>query len=80
MACAARTADSVATDRARVGFWNLSGRDVALKVDGQVHFLAPGKSLKLDLKRQFVWREGENKPQIEQIPDNVPSMEIVVRR
>jgi hypothetical protein len=66
--------------KAKIGFWNLSPRDLTLTVDGQVHLLKKGRSLKLELDRQFVWKVGEHKPQMEQVPDQVPGLELVIRK
>ena len=68
------------TEKARVGFWNLSGRDVVLRVDGRSHFLAQGTCLKLDVARTFAWKVGDYDTQVEQMPGRVASMELVIRR
>jgi hypothetical protein len=65
---------------ARVGFWNVTGREVVLRVDGKTHALGHGKCLKLDLARTFVWKVGDSEAQVEEMPASVPSMEIVIRR
>jgi hypothetical protein len=67
-------------DKAKVGFWNLSTREVVLRVDGQPHVLAQGQCLKLELGRRFVWQAGDYEAQIEDMPAGVPSMELVIRR
>jgi len=74
------TSNRPAGDKARVGFWNLSGRDVTLRVDGQTHLLGQRQCLKLDLGRNFVWKVGDAEAQVEQMPAGVPSMELVIRR
>ncbi|HEV3204065.1 MAG TPA: hypothetical protein VGY77_06775, partial [Gemmataceae bacterium] len=66
--------------KVKIGFWNLSPRDLTLTVEGQVHLLKKGGSLKLELERQFVWKVGEHKPQMEQVPNQVPGLELVIRR
>jgi hypothetical protein len=63
-----------------VGFWNLSGHDVVLRVDGQPHLLALGQRLKLELGRRFVWKVGDYEAQVEQMPAGIPTMELVIRR
>jgi hypothetical protein len=75
-----RDAKPALKDRVRAGFWNLTGGEVTLRVEGQNYTLAPNKNLRLDVSRRFVWREGENKPQTEQVPPIYPSVEIVLRR
>ncbi len=66
--------------RAAVCFWNLSERDVTLRVDGKTHRVARGQNLRLSLARQFVWREENREPQAERIPDSATGLEIVIRR
>jgi hypothetical protein len=47
---------SAPADRCRVGFWNLTGRAVTIKVDGKSVTLAKDRDITLDLERQFTWR------------------------
>jgi hypothetical protein len=68
------------TDRYRVGFWNVSNRDVTLRIDGRTHTLARGRSLTVNLGRQFTWQEVGADPQAEEIPAARSSMEILIRR
>jgi hypothetical protein len=64
----------------RVGFWNLTGRDVIVTVDGQAHQLPPGRSVTLHLARQFAWHLDGRPVQNEQIPPDGSTLEIVLRR
>src|SRR5207244_929005 len=43
-------------DRCSIEFWNLTNKDVILKVDGQSRTLAQGKSLSVDVARRFTWQ------------------------
>lgn len=79
-AVAPRTAEKPAGDRARVGFWNLSERDVVLTVANQAYSLPRGKSVRLDLPREFVWRVDSREAQNEKMPENESALEIVIRR
>jgi hypothetical protein len=70
-----------ATDgRATIAFWNLTDRDLTLKVDGQERFLVRGKSLTMDLGRQFVWQVSGHDPQNESVARGETGLEIVIRR
>jgi hypothetical protein len=75
-----RSSDKPVGDRCPVGFWNLTGHDVALTVDGKSHVLAAGKNLKLELARQFIWKMANHDPQTERIAVDTPGLEIVIRR
>jgi hypothetical protein len=67
-------------DRCRVGFWNVSGRDHVLKVDGGLWTLPRGKSVTLDLGREFVWALEGSAGQRERIAADKSTLEIVIRR
>ncbi|MCI0463281.1 MAG: hypothetical protein L0Z62_40560 [Gemmataceae bacterium] len=67
-------------DSARVGFWNVTGRDLTLTVNGQTYVLARGRNLTLSLTRQFVWRVDQRAPQTEAVPAESGTLEIVVRQ
>ncbi len=66
-------------DRCRVGFWNLTGRDVTLVVDGKSHTLARDRALTLDLNRMFVWQADARGAQNEQVAEDQSTHEVVVR-
>jgi len=72
--------DKLSADRCAVGFWNLTGRDVTLSVDGKPQIIPQGKSLKLQLGRQFVWQIGGHDAQTEKVPMENSGVEIVLRR
>jgi hypothetical protein len=71
---------SADSDRVRVGFWNVSGRDLTLTIDGRARVLPRNRSITLDLGRQFVWRIDARAPQNESIPADKSTLEIVLRR
>jgi len=73
------TARSVSTT-AKVSFWNYSGRDVKLRVDGETRTIAAGRGLTLELPRDFVWQVDERTPETERVPSREPALEIVIRR
>jgi hypothetical protein len=67
-------------ERVQVGFWNVSGRDLTLTVDGQRRVLPRNRSITLSLGRQFVWQVDERTAQNEDIPAGNSTLEIVLRR
>jgi hypothetical protein len=69
---------SAKDDRIRVGFWNITGRDVTILVDGQSRALARNQSITLDLGRSFNW-QFEGRQQAEQIPQGQTTFEVVLR-
>jgi hypothetical protein len=71
--------EAVSGDKCRVGFWNLSGHDVSLTVEGKTHALAKDRAVTLDLPREFAWRVGESAERTEQIPAGRSSHEVVIR-
>jgi hypothetical protein len=73
-------AAKVPADRCSVAFWNLSGQDLSLKVDGQARPLPRGRSVTLTLGRQFVWQVEGREPQKQEVPMKEAALEIVIRR
>lgn len=75
-------AGTVATkpaERCKVGFWNLSGRDVVLTIDGKAMKLAKDRAVTLDLDREFVWQV-EGQPQhVERVLPTLATHEVVIR-
>jgi hypothetical protein len=67
-------------DRCSIEFWNLTNKDLTLKVDGQTHVLARGKSLGLDAGRHFVWQIEGREVNKENIATGESALEIVIRR
>ncbi|GIW79995.1 MAG: hypothetical protein KatS3mg105_1802 [Gemmatales bacterium] len=63
-----------------VGFWNLSQRDLTLKVAGQTYSLRRGESLRLQLADEFTWQVDQREAQVQRIAPGESSLEIVIRR
>jgi hypothetical protein len=68
-----------AGDRCAVMFWNLSGRDMTLTVDGRTVSLPARQSLRLDLRRDFTWGVLGREPQRQQVPETEGGLEVVIR-
>jgi hypothetical protein len=68
-----------AGDHCALGFWNLTGRDVTVSVDGKPQVIPQGKSLKLQVSRQFVWQLSGHEALTEKLPTENSGMEIVLR-
>jgi hypothetical protein len=66
-------------DHCKVGFWNLTGRDVSLLVDGQSHFLRKDHAMTLDLTRQFAWKMDQGELRSERVPADQRTHEILLR-
>jgi hypothetical protein len=62
-----------------VGFWNLSGHDVRLTVDGKSHVVAKDKAIHLELQRSFVWRADQGEPTTERVPEDRRRYEVLIR-
>jgi hypothetical protein len=72
--------DKPALEQCALGFWNLTGRDVTVSVDGKTQVIPQGKSLKLQVGRQFVWQLGGHEALTEKVPTENSGLEIVLRR
>lgn len=66
-------------DRCRVGFWNLSGRDVTVTIDGTPRPLPKDRAITVDVGRAFRWQVDGQAAQSERVPDAQASHEIVIR-
>jgi hypothetical protein len=69
-----------AGDRRPVSFWNLTGRDVVLTVDGRAQTVPRGGKARLVLERRFVWQVDGREPRNEDVAAGAAGLEIVLRR
>ena len=72
-------ASPIPKDRCRVGFWNLSGRDVTLVIDGKAMSLAKDRAVTLDLERQFAWQVSGRSQHVERVGEGQETHEVVIR-
>jgi hypothetical protein len=79
-AVAPRAGDLPAGDHCSVGFWNLSGQDLIVHIDGKARTLERGRKMLLDVGRQFEWQVDGREPHKENIATGEQALEIVVRR
>jgi hypothetical protein len=66
-------------ERLKIGFWNLSGRDITLTVEGKTRTLAKNRSLTLELEREFSWQVDRLPGHIERVPEGLAAHEVVIR-
>jgi hypothetical protein len=74
------TSEDGQSGRVTVGFFNRSQRDLRLNINGRTRRLAPGESLKLRLPRKFVWQRVGSDPQVERVPADKSTLDLVFRR
>jgi hypothetical protein len=76
---AVKASPAPAPHRCTVGFWNLTGRDGTLIVEGTARTLAKNRSVRIDLTRQFEWHiEGGPKNSV-RVPESESEHEVVIR-
>ena len=68
------------TDRCKVGFWNLTGRDITLRVDGQPRTLAKNHAVTLELARTFSWQIDGERTTNELVPAEQAFHEVILRQ
>ncbi len=73
------TPPALAKDRCRVGFWNLTGKDVTLVVDGKARTLPRDRAVTLELAREFVWQVDQQPARSEHVAENKSAHEVVIR-
>jgi hypothetical protein len=67
-------------ERPSICFWNLSGRDIVLKVGGRTQTLPRGGRAQLQLERRFVWQVVGREEHTENLAASAAGVEIVIRR
>jgi len=72
-------APNVPAGRIRVGFWNITGRDLTVHVDGQPRKIAKDQAVTIDLARTFVWQIGDGVVQTERVAEDRGSYEVILR-
>jgi hypothetical protein len=79
-AVAGREGQPIDGQRCRVGFWNNTGRDLVLRIDGKSWTMTTNQGMTLDLRREFVWQVDNREPRQEKVAADQSGMEIVIRR
>jgi hypothetical protein len=70
-----------AGDRCKVDFWNLTDRDLVLRIDGGPSQILPrGRSLPAATGRQFTWQVEGRETQTRRVDDGESALQIVIRR
>lgn len=76
----ARTPSERPGARARVSFWNLSGRDRVLKVGGKTQTLPSGRRVILEVERSFEWAVDGAAAETATVKPGDRGLEVVLRR
>jgi hypothetical protein len=76
----ARERSPATANRAEVSFWNLTDRDLSLRVDGQTRLLPRGRNVPMTLPREFTWQLDGREPKPETLGRDDAALEIVIRR
>jgi hypothetical protein len=75
-----RSTDTPSAERCQAGFWNLTDRDLTLKIDGQNRVLGRGQGFNQKVSRQFVWQVEGREAQTERVASADAGVEILIRR
>jgi hypothetical protein len=71
----------LAGDHSKVDFWNLTGKDLVLRLDGEPPLVLPHhKDLPLTTGRQFTWQVEGREKQTTRFRDGESALQIVIRR
>jgi hypothetical protein len=76
----AATNPGLVKEKCKVGFWNLTGQDITLKVDGQPRLLPRDRAITLELGRAFVWQVNQREPSSERVPAEDNFHEVIIRK
>jgi hypothetical protein len=64
-----------------VDFWNLTGKDLVLQVNGEAPLVLPrNKNLPVAAGHQFTWQVEGHETQTTRVPNGEPTLQIVIRR
>lgn len=72
-------APPIGKETCKVGFWNVSGRDVELVIAGKKHTLEKDRAITLELNRHFSWNLAGQPAAQERVPEDKAFHEIVLR-
>jgi hypothetical protein len=75
----AAQAAQASQDRCKVGFWNVTGQDVTLTIDGKSRMLAKDRAVTVDLGRDFTWQITGREPRQERVPEEMNVFEVILR-
>lgn len=64
---------------ARVGFWNITGRDLTLSIDGRTRTLAKDRAITVDVERSFTWQVDDGALHTERVPTEQNTFEVIIR-
>jgi hypothetical protein len=67
-------------EKCKVGFWNVSGRNITLTIDGQKRVLPRNRAITLDLARDFSWQVDEGAPANEHVSADENFHELIIRQ
>jgi hypothetical protein len=68
-------------DRYSVDFWNLTDRDLALRIEGGPPQVLPrGKNMRVATGSQFTWQANGRPAQTARVEDGESALQIVIRR
>ena len=72
-------ATEAAPGRCKVGFWNITGRDLTLTINGQARTLPKDRAVTVELERNFVWQITGRDPHSERVPEEMSVFEVILR-
>jgi hypothetical protein len=75
----AKGVESGNKDVCKVGFWNVSGGDVNLIVNGKTHTIPRNRNVTLMVSREFTYQINAQEPRMERVPNDKTAHEIVIR-
>lgn len=69
-----------AAEKCKVGFWNQTGRDITVKIDGQPRVVQRDRAITVELGRSFVWQVDQSEPTSERVPAEESFHELIIRK
>jgi hypothetical protein len=78
---ASQGGSSIAGDHSNIDFWNLTGKDLVLRINGEAPLLLPrNKNLPLAAGHQITWQVEGHEAQTTRVRNGESALQIVIRR
>lgn len=69
----------VVLPRCKVGFWNLTGKEITVRVEGKDQVLPKDRAVTIELDRQFSWQAPGREQTMERVPEDQNVYEVIIR-
>ncbi|MFO0863098.1 MAG: hypothetical protein U0744_00295 [Gemmataceae bacterium] len=69
----------VVLPRCKVGFWNLTGKEITVRIEGKDQTLPKDRAVTMELERNFTWQAPGREQTMERVPEDQNAFEVIIR-